>query len=103
MPWIHLSDLRAAIVHSVLSETLAGPVNATAPYPERNRDLTRKLAYSLHRPAIFPVPAFALKLVLGGFSSALLSSQRVIPAALQADGFRFQFHTLEAALADLIP
>ena len=103
MPWIHLADLRAAIVHSVLSETLAGPVNATAPYPERNRDLTRKLAYSLHRPAIFPVPAFALKLVLGGFSSALLSSQRVIPAALQADGFRFQFHTLEAALADLIP
>ena len=103
MSWIHLADLRAAFLHAVLSESLTGPVNTTAPYPERNRDLTRKLAYSLHRPAIFPVPAFALKLIIGGFGSALLSSQRAIPVALQADGFHFQFPTLEAALADLIP
>jgi hypothetical protein len=103
MPWIHLADLRAAIVHAVLSEPLTGPVNTTAPYPERNRDFTRKLAYSLHRPAILPVPAFALKLIIGGFGTALLSSQRAIPVALQADGFHFQFPTLEAALADLTP
>ena len=103
MSWIHIADLRAAFLHAVLSESLTGPVNTTAPYPERNRDFTRKLAYSLHRPAIFPVPAFALKLIIGGFGSALLSSQRAIPVALQADGFHFQFPTLEAALADLIP
>ena len=102
MSWIHLADLRAAIVHAVFSETLAGPVNTTAPHPERNRDFTRKLAAALHRPAVLPVPAFALKLALGGFASALLASQRAIPAALEADGFQFRFPTLEAALADLM-
>ena len=102
MPWIHLEDLRAAIVHSVFSEVLQGPVNGTAPNPERNVDLTRTLAAALHRPAIFPAPAFALKLVLGEFGSALLAGQRAIPAALQADGFHFRFPTLEAAVADLV-
>ena len=102
MPWIHLADLRAAIVHGVASETLTGPINATAPHPERNADLTRKLAAALHRPAILAVPGFALKLVLGGFGGALLTGQRALPAALEADGFRFRFPTLEAALADLV-
>ena len=102
MPWIHLADLRAAIVHAVASETLTGPINATAPHPERNADLTRKLAAALHRPAILAVPGFALKLVLGGFGGALLAGQRALPAALEADGFHFKFPTLEAALADLV-
>lgn len=102
MPWIHLADLRAAIVHAVLSEALAGPVNGTAPHPERNADLTRKLAAALHRPAIFPAPGFALKLVLGEFGGALLAGQRALPAALEADGFQFRFPTLETALADLV-
>jgi len=102
MPWIHLADLRAAIVHAVASETLAGPINGCAPNPERNADLTRKLAAALHRPAFIAVPGFALKLVLGGFGGALLASQRALPAALEADGFRFQFPTLEAALAELV-
>ncbi len=101
MPWIHLADLRAAIVHAVVSETLAGAVNGTAPAPERNIDLTRALAKVLHRPAVFPAPAFALKLVLGEFGGALLAGQRALPAALQADGFEFRFPTLEAALAEL--
>ena len=102
MPWIHLDDLRAAMVHAVLSETLHGPVNGCSPTPERNADLTRKLAAALHRPALFPVPGFALKLVLGGFGGALLAGQRALPAALDADGFRFKFPTLESALTDLI-
>ncbi|MEO8613693.1 MAG: TIGR01777 family oxidoreductase [Luteolibacter sp.] len=102
MPWIHLEDLRAAIVHSLFSETLSGPVNGTAPAPERNCDFTRKFASALHRPAIFPVPGFALELALGGFGSALLAGQRALPAALQADDFRFKFPTLESALDDLI-
>ena len=102
MPWIHLADLRAAIVHAVESESLTGPVNGSAPNPERNADLTRKLAAALHRPAILAVPGFALKLALGGFGEALLTGQHALPAALEADGFRFQFPTLEAALADLI-
>lgn len=102
MPWIHLADHRAAILHALLSENLSGPINLTAPHPERNRDFTRKLAAALHRPAILPSPAFALRLMLGEFSSALLASQRALPAALQADGFQFRFPTLGEALADLI-
>lgn len=102
MPWIHVADLRAAIVHAVVSETLGGPVNGCAPHPERNRDFTRKLARALHRPAILPSPAFALKLLLGDFSSALLGSQRALPAALEVDGFRFRYPTFEEALKDLV-
>lgn len=102
MPWIHLADLRAAIVHAVFSETLSGPVNGTAPNPERNIDFTRKLAAALHRPAILPAPAFALRIALGEFSSALLAGQRALPSALLADGFDFRFKTLESALADLL-
>ena len=102
MPWIHVADLRAAIVHAVVSETLSGPVNGCSPHPERNRDFTRKLARGLHRPAILPSPAFALKLLLGDFSSALLGSQRALPAALEADGFKFRFPTFDQALADLL-
>jgi len=102
MPWIHLDDLRAAIVHALFSENLTGPVNGCAPAAERNADFTRKFAAALHRPAILPVPGFALKLALGGFGGALLSSQHARPAALEADGFRFRFPTLESALADLV-
>lgn len=102
MPWIHLADLRSIIVHSLLSEQIDGPLNGAAPNPERNRDLTRKLARALHRPAIIPAPAFALRLVLGEFSSALLASQKAVPAALITDGFRFRYPTLEDALRELL-
>ncbi|MEO7098476.1 MAG: TIGR01777 family oxidoreductase [Luteolibacter sp.] len=102
MPWIHLDDLRAAILHGILSESLAGAVNGTAPTPERNCDFTQKLASAVHRPAIFPVPGFALKLMLGEFGGALLAGQRALPAALEVDGFQFKFPTLESALTDLI-
>lgn len=102
MPWIHIDDLREGIVHAVTSGSLAGPVNGTAPAPERNVDFTRKLAAAVHRPALLPVPGFALKIVFGEFASSLLHSQRAVPAALVADGFSFRFNTLEEALADLL-
>ncbi len=101
VPWIHVADLQAALVHAVVSESVSGPVNGSAPYPERNRDLTRKLAAALHRPAILHSPAFLLKLVLGGFSSALLASTRAIPAALDEEAFQFRYPTLETALVNL--
>ncbi len=102
MPWIHLADLRAALVHAVLSDSLVGAVNGTAPTPERNVDFTSKLAAAVHRPAIFPVPGLALKLGLGGFGGVLLEGQRAVPKALVADGFSFEFPTLDGALADLL-
>lgn len=102
MPWIHVDDLRASIVHAVLTPSLSGPVNGCAPAPERNRDFTRKLASALHRPAILPVPGFALKLAVGEFGGALLAGQRALPEALLSSGFRFSHPTLESALAELV-
>jgi uncharacterized protein len=102
MPWIHLGDLRAAIVHAVATDSLTVAANFTAPQPERNRDFTRKFARALHRPALLPVPGFALKLALGGFGGALLAGQRALPAALEESGFRFRYPALETALADLL-
>ena len=103
MPWIHLDDLRAVLAYSVSSNALSGAINCAAPATVRNLDFTRKLAAALHRPALCPVPGFALKLALGGFGGALLESQHAQPAALEAAGFSFRFSTLESALADLIP
>lgn len=102
MPWIHVHDLRASILHAISSNRLAGPVNASSPDPRRNADFTKALGNALHRPAILPAPAFALRLLLGEFSSALLEGQNAVPAALEADGFIFKFPDLESALADLV-
>lgn len=102
MPWIHLDDLRRAIVHALLSESMAGAVNCTAPAADRNRDFTRKLAAVLHRPAVLPVPGFVLKLVLDGFGAALLGSQHIRPAVLEGERFHFRWPTLESALTDLV-
>jgi uncharacterized protein (TIGR01777 family) len=102
MPWIHLDDLRAALVHAVVSDSLTGAANCAAPHPERNRDFTRKFAAAVRRPVVLPVPGFALKLALGGFGGALLAGQRALPAALEADGFQFRHPALESALRDLL-
>jgi uncharacterized protein len=102
MPWIHLTDLRAAIVHATLSEKLSGPVNAVSPTPERNEEFTRTLAASIRRPALFPVPRFALRLALGEFADVLLASQRAVPTALDEDGFKFRFPLLAKAWPDLL-
>ena len=102
MPWIHVHDLRRAIVHALESEGLKGPVNGSAPNPERNRDLSRKIAAAFNRLALLPAPGFGLRLVLGGFASALLASYRVLPQALVDDGFKFRYPTLEKALVELV-
>lgn len=101
MPWIHVEDLVAAILHAI-NERLEGPVNGVSPEPERNRNFTRKLASTLRRPAVCHAPEWALKAAFGGFGEMLLASQRAIPAALLASGYRFRFPTLEAALEDLV-
>lgn len=102
MPWIHVEDLVGSMLHGLAHASLSGPINGSAPEPERNVEFTKKLAKAVHRPAIIPAPPFALKLLLGDFASAVLSSQRAIPRALLDSGFRFRFPTLEMALADLL-
>lgn len=100
-PWIHARDEVAAIAFCMKNESVTGPVNLTAPGVLTNEEFTKKMAEACHRPAIFTVPAFALRLALGEFAGALLGSARVTPKALSESGFAFKFPELTAALSDL--
>jgi uncharacterized protein (TIGR01777 family) len=101
MPWIHVDDLRAAMAFCLQERKISGVVNGTAPEPETNAALTRKLAKAVGRWEFLPVPGFVLKLALGGFGGFLLASQRAVPAKLTEAGFRFRYATLDDALRDL--
>jgi NAD dependent epimerase/dehydratase family enzyme len=100
-PWITLPDEVRALLHLVESG-LTGPVNLTAPEPARNVDVARALASALHRPAIVPIPAAALRLLLGGFADDILGSQRLLPRALVTDGFQHRHRTIDDAAAWLV-
>jgi len=99
--WITLHDVVRA-VEFALVEDISGPVNLTAPNPVTNQEFTSALARALHRPALFPAPAFALKAVLGGFSGEVLGSKRVIPQALLEAGFTWDYPHLSDALKVLV-
>ena len=101
MSWIHLEDLAALFQFAVESQ-IRGPLNAVAPHAVTNSDFTRELAGALRRPAVFPVPEFALRLLFGEMADVLLASQRVVPGAAEAAGFRFRFPQLAPALAGLL-
>jgi uncharacterized protein (TIGR01777 family) len=96
--WITLHDQLRAIQFVLDNESISGPVNLTAPNPVTNQEFTSALARALRRPALFPAPAFALKLALGGFSTEILGSKKVLPAALQDAGFTFDFPHIGPAL-----
>jgi len=99
MSWVALDDVVGAIRDAIATPSLRGPVNVVAPNPARNADFTRALARVLHRPALFPAPALALRLMLGEMADALLlSSQRVTPQKLLDARFSFRFAELESAL-----
>jgi uncharacterized protein (TIGR01777 family) len=100
--WIHQQDHARAFLFLKDHPEITGPVNFTAPYPVRNRELTKALGRVLHRPTPFNVPAFMLRLVLGEFGEVLLSGQKVLPRRLLDAGFGFDFPTIEQALADLL-
>jgi uncharacterized protein len=96
--FISLRDELAALTFLVDSD-LAGPVNLTAPTPVTNAEMTRAMGALLHRPTILPVPAKALQIALGEFSSEILGSARVLPTRLLEAGFEFQDPTIDRALA----
>jgi len=101
--WIALDDVVGALYHALATPSLAGPVNVVAPHAVTNAELTRRLAAVLHRPALAPAPAAALKLALGEMAEALLlADQRVEPAALTAANYAFRFPDLETALRHLL-
>jgi uncharacterized protein len=102
LPWIHLDDVVGAIIHCLDDASARGPVNLTAPGPVDNRAFSRALGHALHRPALLPVPAFALQLLYGEMAEIVTTGQRAIPERLRALGYQFQFADLDAALRDVL-
>jgi uncharacterized protein (TIGR01777 family) len=102
MSWIHLDDLVAMILFALRESTLRGVLNAASPHPVTNAEFTRALAHAAHRPAVIPVPAFALRLLLGEMSEILLASQRAIPEAALRAGFEFRYPEIGAALIQIL-
>jgi uncharacterized protein len=99
--WITLHDEIRAIIF-LLNSKITGPVNLTSPNPVTNQEFTAALARALNRPAIFPAPAFALRAALGGFSSEILGSKKIVPKVLTDAGFEFDYPHISAALTALV-
>jgi uncharacterized protein (TIGR01777 family) len=103
MSWIDVEDMVGAIHHVLKSDLLQGPVNMVAPKPVTNEEFTKTLASVLSRPAIFPVPAFVVRLAFGEMGeTVLLGSQRVEPAQLVMSGYPFRFSNLRASLENIL-
>jgi uncharacterized protein len=103
MSWITLNDEVRAIMHIIDTPTISGAVNLTAPHPVTNEVFSKLLGEALHRPAVLPVPSFALKVALGKDLATLLllQGQRVFPKKLEANGFAFETVTIEAAFRSI--
>lgn len=99
--WITLHDVVRAITFA-LAHDISGPVNLTSPNPVTNQEFTSALARAMKRPALFPAPAIALKIALGGFSSEVLGSKKVMPNALTQAGFQWDYPHITPALQALV-
>lgn len=103
MSWVDRTDVVRAIEWAITTPAAEGVYDVTAPAPARNTDFTRALGAALNRPTLFPAPAFALRTALGAMADEmLLGGQRVLPVRLQAEGFAFEFPTLEASLRHVL-
>lgn len=100
LPWIHIDDERRAI-DFLISNQISGTYNLCAPNPVTNLSFTKKFAKVLKRPAILPIPSWAIKRLLGEMGGLLLDSQRVVPNHLQEKGFKFLYSDIEQALTEL--
>lgn len=102
MSWLHISDMLSIIEFLLLHPTLSGIFNATAPNPVTNAEFSQTLARVLKRPALLPMPAWLLQLMLGEMADLLLTGQRVLPANLTKAGFSFRYENLQPALSALL-
>ncbi len=100
-PWIHIDDL-VGLIHWMVQNPVSGAFNGVAPNSVTNAEFTKTLASVINRPALFPVPKFVLKIVVGELANSLFESQRVIPSAALDAGFEFEFKELQPALVDLL-
>jgi uncharacterized protein len=99
--WIHHEDLVGLILLGLEDARAAGPMNGTAPNPVTNRDLSKALGRALHRPSFMPMPGLALRITLGEVANLITKGQRVVPGKALDLGYKFQYATIEAALAQL--
>src|SRR4051812_14434388 len=102
MPWVHLEDVVSLFVFAAREKWVEGPLNASSPQPVTNTQFTAVLAQALHRPALMPVPRFALKIALGELADFVLASQRVLPQTTERSGFTFQYPDLPTAVESLV-
>lgn len=103
MSWVHIDDLIGIMLYAMQHKDIRGPLNGTAPNSVTNKEFSKKLGQRLNRPAFFPLPSFAVSLLMGQMGEELLSSgQRVIPKKIMDAGYDFQFKDLESALSDVI-
>lgn len=102
LSWIHIDDLVQLFDFCITNESITGPLNATAPQPVTNDQFGRTLGKELHRPHIFPVPAFIFKILFGEMAQMLLNGQKVLPKRALESGFEFKYPTIEKAVKDLI-
>jgi uncharacterized protein (TIGR01777 family) len=102
MPWIHIDDLLRLFMFAASNSSIKGALNGSSPEPVTNAEFTRSLAHALHRPAIFPVPKFALKIAFGELANYMFASLRVVPEATKQSGFEFTYPELGRALNSLL-
>jgi hypothetical protein len=102
MSWVHIDDVTGFIEFALENDSVEGRFNLTAPNPVKNREFAKILGKVMHRPSIFPVPGFVLKLALGEFGEVLLTGQKVIPRRTLEAGYRFRYDDLEGALRDIL-
>ncbi len=102
VPWVHLDDVVGALMYCVEDEHAEGAVNVTAPTPVTNGELSKTLGLVLHRPAVFPVPGVALRLLYGEMGTIVITGARVIPQRLGQLGYGFHHPELEEALRDVL-
>lgn len=102
LSWIHREDLMRLITWALETPAVTGPVNAVSPGAVRNAEFVRAFGATLHRPAVVPAPAFALRLMYGEMASVILGSQHVVPAAATQAGFQFSWPELAPALRNLL-
>jgi uncharacterized protein (TIGR01777 family) len=102
VPWIHLDDVVGGLLRCVDEDRAAGPVNLSAPEPVTNVELSRALGTVLHRPAVLPVPGFAVGVLYGEMAQLVTAGQRAVPTALQGLGYEFAYTSVTSALGDVL-
>jgi uncharacterized protein (TIGR01777 family) len=100
--WVHIDDVVGIIIHALENPKVQGPINAVSPHPVTNKEFSKALASALHRPCLFPVPAFGLYTLVGEAAEILVTGQRVLPQVAQETGYVFKYPDLNAAFRSIV-